>query len=86
MGEGDPKRSGQIIEEKVEFNDFDLAAVDNVDTTAGKVAMVFALLGAEGDFGVKSTADSLLLEVFTNEGIGTMVVPDIQVLLPAERE
>jgi acetylglutamate kinase len=32
------------------------------------------------------TADSLLLEVFTNEGIGTMVVPDIQALLPAERE
>jgi acetylglutamate kinase len=30
-------------------------------------------------------ADSLLLEVFTNEGIGTMVVPDIQALLPAER-
>jgi electron transfer flavoprotein alpha subunit len=25
MGEGDPRRSGEIIEEKVEFNDFDLA-------------------------------------------------------------
>ncbi|MCL2645841.1 MAG: electron transfer flavoprotein subunit alpha/FixB family protein [Phycisphaerales bacterium] len=25
MGEGDPKRSGKIIEEKIEFNDFDLA-------------------------------------------------------------
>jgi acetylglutamate kinase len=33
-----------------------------------------------------TTADSLLLEVFTNEGIGTLIVPDIQVLLPAERE
>jgi electron transfer flavoprotein alpha subunit len=25
MGEGDPRRSGEIIEEKIEFNDFDLA-------------------------------------------------------------
>jgi electron transfer flavoprotein alpha subunit len=25
MGEGDPRRSGQIIEERIEFNDFDLA-------------------------------------------------------------
>lgn len=25
LGDGDPKRSGQIIEEKIEFNDFDLA-------------------------------------------------------------
>jgi hypothetical protein len=45
------------------FNDFDVATVDNVDLTAGKVAMVFALLGAEGDFGVKETADSLLPEL-----------------------
>jgi hypothetical protein len=34
--------------------------VDSVDLTSGKVAMVFALLGAEGDFGVKETADRLL--------------------------
>ena len=45
------------------FNQFDVATVDNVDLTAGKVAMVFALLGAEGDFGVKETADSLLPEL-----------------------
>ena len=45
------------------FNRFDVATVDNIDRTAGKVAMVFALLGAEGDFGVKDTADSLLPEL-----------------------
>lgn len=31
------------------------------------------------------TSDSLLLEFFTNEGIGTMVVEDIDALPPAER-
>jgi hypothetical protein len=45
------------------FNDFDVATVDSIDLTAGKVAMVFALLGAEGDFGVKDSADSLLPEL-----------------------
>jgi hypothetical protein len=45
------------------FTQFDLATVDDVDLTAGKVAMVFALLGAEGDFGIKDTADSLLPEL-----------------------
>ena len=45
------------------FSRFDVATVDNIDGTAGKVAMVFALLGAEGDFGVKDTADSLLPEL-----------------------
>jgi len=38
----------------------DLAGVDDVDLPAGKVATVFALLGAEGSFGVKSSADRLL--------------------------
>ena len=30
-------------------------------------------------------ADSLLLEVFTNEGTGTLVVEDIETLTPAEQ-
>jgi len=47
------------------FSQFELATVDDVDLTAGKVAMVFALLGAEGDFGIKDTADSLLPELLT---------------------
>jgi Copper transport outer membrane protein, MctB len=38
----------------------DLSSVDDIDVTAGKVAAVFALLGAEGSFGVKGSADRLL--------------------------
>ena len=32
-----------------------------------------------------NVADSLLLEVFTNEGTGTLVVNDIAALTPAEQ-
>lgn len=42
------------------FNGNDLASVDDVELPAGQVAMVFALLGAEGSFGVKGSADRLL--------------------------
>jgi Copper transport outer membrane protein, MctB len=42
------------------FNGNDLAGVDDVDLVAGRVATVFALLGAEGSFGVKSGAAQLL--------------------------
>lgn len=45
------------------FKGHDMATVDDVDATAGRVAMVFALLGASGDFGVKDTADRLLPEL-----------------------
>jgi hypothetical protein len=38
----------------------DLASVDDVEAAAGRVATVFALLGAEGSFGVKGSADRLL--------------------------
>jgi hypothetical protein len=38
----------------------DLASVDDVETTAGRVATVFSLLGAEGSFGIKGSADRLL--------------------------
>jgi hypothetical protein len=38
----------------------DLSSVDDVDAPAGKVATVFALLGAEGSFGIKGSADRLL--------------------------
>lgn len=38
----------------------DLASVDDVDLVAGRLATVLALLGAEGSFGVKGSADSLL--------------------------
>jgi hypothetical protein len=42
------------------FQAADLSSVDDVDLTAGWVATVFALLGAEGSFGVKGSADRLL--------------------------
>jgi Copper transport outer membrane protein, MctB len=38
----------------------DLTSVDAVDLAAGRVATVFALLGTEGSFGVKESADRLL--------------------------
>ncbi len=37
-----------------------LSSVDDIDMVAGRVAMVFAMLGAEGSFGVKGSADGLL--------------------------
>ena len=42
------------------FSSVGIPTVDNVDTEPGQVALVFALLGAEGDFGVKEGATSLL--------------------------
>ncbi|HET8861719.1 MAG TPA: copper transporter [Solirubrobacterales bacterium] len=42
------------------FTSNDLASVDDVDLVAGRLATVFALLGAEGSFGIKSSADRLL--------------------------
>jgi hypothetical protein len=50
------------------FNGNDLASVDDVETTAGKVATVFALLGAEGSFGVKGSADRLLPDLLPPAG------------------
>ncbi len=41
----------------------DLASVDDLDVTAGQAALVYALTGAHGAFGTKSTADSLLPNV-----------------------
>lgn len=45
------------------FAPFDVATVDSVDLTAGQVALVFTLLGAEGNYGTKGTANSLLPEL-----------------------
>lgn len=42
------------------FEGHGISSVDNVETLAGQVALVFALAGAEGSFGVKDTADRLL--------------------------
>jgi hypothetical protein len=42
------------------FESHDIPTVDNLDLVSGRVAMVFVLGGAEGNFGVKETADQLL--------------------------
>jgi hypothetical protein len=47
------------------FQGTDLSSVDDIDTSAGKVALVFAMLGAEGSFGTKSSADRLLPDLLT---------------------
>jgi hypothetical protein len=50
------------------FQANDLSSVDDIDTTAGQVALVFSLLGREGSFGVKSSADRLLPDLTTPGG------------------
>jgi copper transport outer membrane protein MctB len=50
------------------FQSNGLSTVDDLDTTAGKVALVSALNGAEGSFGVKSSADRLLPELLAPGG------------------
>jgi copper transport outer membrane protein MctB len=42
------------------FQSAGIANVDDLDLVAGRVAMVFSLLGARGSFGVNETADRLL--------------------------
>jgi copper transport outer membrane protein MctB len=42
------------------FQGNDLSSVDDIDLVAGRLATVFALLGAEGSFGVKGSADRML--------------------------
>src|SRR5215211_7877875 len=47
------------------FQSSDLSSVDDVDLAAGQLAMVFAMLGAEGSFGIKGSADRLLPDLLT---------------------
>jgi hypothetical protein len=49
------------------FQANDLSSVDDIDDTAGQLALVYALYGQEGSFGVKSSADRLLPDL-TNPG------------------
>ncbi len=41
----------------------DISSVDNLETTAGQAALVYALDGSHGAYGTKSSADSLLPNV-----------------------
>jgi copper transport outer membrane protein MctB len=45
------------------FQSRDLSSVDDIDTTAGQAALVYALTGSHGSYGTKATADSLLPNV-----------------------
>jgi len=56
------------------FQGNDLSSVDDIDLVAGRLATVFALLGAEGSFGVKSGADRLLPDLIVPPA-GTGVAP-----------
>lgn len=47
------------------FQSNGLASVDSIDLTAGQLAMVLALRGADGSFGVKGTAGQLLPDLLT---------------------
>jgi hypothetical protein len=47
------------------FQSSDLSSVDDVEMTAGQLALVFTMLGAEGSFGVKGSADRLLPDLLT---------------------
>jgi Copper transport outer membrane protein, MctB len=50
------------------FQPLGVTTVDSVDLTSGQAAMVFGLLGAEGSFGIKSSANSLLPELLEPSG------------------
>ena len=50
------------------FQGNDLSSVDDIDLVAGRLATVFALLGAEGSFGVKGSADRLLPDLLAPNG------------------
>lgn len=47
------------------FQSNDLSSVDDTDLTAGQLALVFGMLGTEGSFGVKGSADRLLPDLLT---------------------
>lgn len=50
------------------FASHNIASVDNVDRVAGRLALVLALSGAQGTFGVKETADSMLPDLIPIPG------------------
>jgi hypothetical protein len=50
------------------FDQRELSTVDNVDEVAGRVALVYVLCGAEGNFGTKDSADGLLPDLLATSG------------------
>jgi hypothetical protein len=52
------------------FDAHGIPTVDNVDVVSGRLAMVTVLLGVEGNFGVKDSADQLLPDLLPTSGGG----------------
>jgi hypothetical protein len=50
------------------FDSHDIATSDSVDLVSGRVAAVFVLLGADGSFGTKASADQLLPDLLLPAG------------------
>ena len=50
------------------FDSHDIPTVDDIDLVAGRLAVVSVLRGAEGNFGVKGTADELLPDLLRPGG------------------
>ncbi len=50
------------------FDSHDIPTVDDINLVAGRVALVSVLLGAEGNFGVKDSADQLLPDLLRPGG------------------
>lgn len=50
------------------FGSHEMPTVDNLDLVSGRVSMAFVLLGAEGSFGVKESADQLLPDLLRRSG------------------
>lgn len=53
------------------YRDRDLASVDSIDRLSGRTALVFALAGADGAYGVKSSAEALLPRVVGSPAVAS---------------
>jgi hypothetical protein len=51
------------------FDSHATASVDNIDQLPGKVSLVYALGCAEGNFGLKETADALMPDLLVGSGL-----------------
>jgi hypothetical protein len=51
------------------FEPLTTASVDDIDDLSGRVSLVYALGCAEGDFGVKETADALMPDLLVDSGL-----------------
>jgi hypothetical protein len=54
------------------FNSLSIPSVDNIDQISGKLALILVLDGAQGSFGIKETADSMLPDLLTGTGSPTL--------------